>query len=69
VPAPWWPDVLARVGTLAYCLSVVAAGVWVVVRTVTMWTTGHPAAVGVVVLLACAGGVGGWLTTLGWRRS
>lgn len=49
-------------GTLALCLVVVAAVVWVVVRTVVMWIAGHPGAVGVVIAFALGGGAAGsWI--------
>lgn len=45
-------------GTALLLLAVVAGGVWVVVRSVTMWITGHPEAVALVVAFAALGGFG-----------
>lgn len=48
--------------TLALCLVVVAAVVWVIVRTVVMWIAGHPGAVAILVAFAIGGGVAGtWI--------
>jgi membrane protein YdbS with pleckstrin-like domain len=49
-------------GTILLLLAVVAASVWVVVHAVTMWITGHPGAVAVILVTAAAGGaLGGWV--------
>lgn len=42
------------------CLAIVAAAVWVIVRDVTLWITGHPWIFCAVALLAAGGGVAGW---------
>jgi hypothetical protein len=44
--------------TILLCLAVLAAGVWVVVRSVVMWITGHPGAVTVLLVLAGLTGAG-----------
>lgn len=59
--APYRPR-LSGCGTVLLLLTIVAAAVWVVVHTVTMWITGHPGAVAVVLATTAAGGtVGGWI--------
>lgn len=47
-------------GTLLGCLTIVAAAVWVIVRTVTLWVTGHPwLVIAVLAAMAGAGTLGG----------
>ncbi|WP_052397245.1 restriction endonuclease [Streptomyces sp. NRRL F-5123] len=45
-------------GSFLLAVAIGAAGVWVVVRAVVAWLTGHPAAVAAVVALAALGGTG-----------
>jgi restriction system protein len=45
-------------GTALLLLAVVAGSVWVVVRSVTLWITGHPEAVALVVAFGALGGFG-----------
>ncbi|SEO83787.1 restriction endonuclease [Actinacidiphila rubida] len=48
------PSCLTPIG----CLAIVAAAVWFIVRSVTMWISGHAIAVTAAALLAALGGAG-----------
>lgn len=51
----WRPDC----STLLLCLTIAAAGTWVLVRSVATWISSHPEVIAFAVLLAALGGVGG----------